>query len=267
MQYRTSLGVGPLSAAARGLADGGAAPPAGQPDPAAFFARLMDLRGSVDLAQRLSAIDRARAPEFAASDREAAARLRAEIAARFDAVRDDLARPYADPFHRRNKLPTPEGVVGVLVDGGALRERRGKAVAAAADAVWSPCADLLGRSLDRVRFEIAALREEVAPALAALGPAVARLERLDAALFGATIRGRQQVEDRLLAAVGRSFAARFSAAVAALPGATAPAHVAPWFAPGGLLCAEILRGRDVIAGVLTHDRRRIEALVEVRGSA
>jgi hypothetical protein len=254
------VGAGPLAAVSAGLAGAAEARP-GAVDPAAFLARLIDLRGSVELAQRLGAP----APRGAQARGDAAARARlaALTGERLDALRDELMRAFADPFQRRNKLPTPELVVKVLIDTGALLDRRSRSIGEAAEALWSPAGDLLGRALDRVRFELAALREEVGPPLCALGPASARLERLDAALFGATARGRAELQDRLLAALGRSFAARFSAAVQALPGATAPAHVRPWFERGGLFRAEIDRGRDALLGVLAHDRRRLAALLAV----
>ncbi|APR80552.1 Hypothetical protein A7982_05899 [Minicystis rosea] len=236
----------------------------GAPDPAAFLARMMDLRGSVELAQRLSILDRPR-PAGAPVDPAARARLRAFAVERLDTARDDLARTFADPFVRRYKIPSAEELVTILIDSGALIDRRGRALTTAIDAVWGPCADLISRSLDRVRFELGTLREELVPMLVALGPEAARLERLDAAVLGATAKGRQQLEDRLIAALARSFAARFGAAVGALPGATAPAHVAPWYAPGGFVRAEILRGRDIVVGIFGHERRRIEALVDGGG--
>lgn len=268
--------MGSLAAAAKALAGapspaGSFTPPAPPADPAAFLARMLDLRGSVELARRLTALERpdhagARAGRRAgvadAVTTEARARLAAVVAGRLDPVHEDIARALGDPFQRRNKLPTPEAVVAVLIDSGALLERRSRAFAAGAEAVWTPCGDLLARAMERVRFETAALREELGPPLAALGPAETQLERLDAALFGATIKGRQQLEDRLLDALARSFAAGFREAVAALPGATAPAHVAPWFAPDGILGAEMRRGRDVVLGVLGHERRRLDALIE-----
>jgi hypothetical protein len=259
------VGRGPLAAVSAGLA--GAAEGGGSAgDPAAFLARLMDLRGSVELAQRLAVADRVRPGR---GDAAARARLVDLTTERLSALEDEVARTFADPFHRRHKLPTPEQVVSVLIDSGALLDRRSRSIGAAAEALWAPAADLLGRALDRVRFELAALREEIGPPLCALGPAAARLERLDAALFGATARGRAELQDRLLAALGRSFAARFAAAVSALPGATAPAHVRPWFARGGIYRAEIDRGRDALLGVLAHDRRRFLALLAVdeRGPA
>ncbi|MFT3764833.1 MAG: hypothetical protein QM820_04850 [Minicystis sp.] len=264
MVQRVELGVGPLTVAAKAIAEAvvpQGAPPPGAPDPAAFLAKLMDLRGSVELAQRLSILDRPR-PAPSPVDPAARARLRAFTAERLDAVREDVARTFADPFQRRNKVPTPEELVTILIDTGALIERRGRALADAVEAVWTPCHDLITRCLDRVRFELATLREEIGPQIAALGPRAALLARLDAAMASATGKGKLQVEDRLIAALGRAFAARFGAAVAALPGATAPAHVAPWYAAGGLVRAEVMRGRDIVMGILAHDRRRIEALVE-----
>ena len=151
-----------------------------------------------------------------------------------------------------------------LLLAGALVERGGRAVAldAAIPAAWAPFGDLVIRALERVRFETASLREEIAPSLTALGPAAARLERLDAALFGATVKGRRQIEDRLLPALARSFAAHLRAAVVALPERAAPSDLAPWFVPGGWARDEVGRGRAVVEAVFAHERRRIEALVE-----
>lgn len=251
------IGVGPLSAVAAELAGATASP--GATDPAAFLARLMDLRGSVELAQRLAAGDRVRgAPEPTSR-----VMLRGLVAERLDALEDDVLRTLAEPFRPRNRLPTPEQVVTTLIDTGALlgRRARTRAVSAASDVLWAPCADLLGRMLGRVRFGVAALREEIGPSVSALGPAAARLERLDAALFAAAGRGRAELEDHLMSALARSFAERFAATIAALPGATAPAHVRPWFEEGGILRVEIAHGRDVILGILAHDRRRLTALI------
>lgn len=252
--------MGPLTAAAP--ANAAVAPSLAAVDPAAFLGRLIDLRGSVELAQRLGALERARLAGPAPNAAAARAELRALVTERLDVAGNDVLRVFGDPFHRRNKLPTPEDVVTLLVDGGALRERKGKALTSAAEAVWSPCGDLITRALDRVRFELSTLRDEIGPSLAALGPAAARLEKLDAAVFAATAKGRRELEDKLVAAVARAFANDFAAAVAALPGATAPAHVRPWFAPGGFLRVALDRGRDVVLGVLAHDRRRMEAMVE-----
>jgi len=244
---------------AAGLADA-LAVTQGPVDPAVFLARMMDLRGSVDLAQGLEATG-ASGGELAPASR---ADLRAIVVERTAALREGVLRTLADPFQRRSRLPTPEQVVTTLLEHGVLVDGGGRPVAAAADAIWSPCGALLARVLDGVRFELAALREELGPRLAALGLAVARLERLDAALVGATAKGRAALEERLLSALGPSFASRFASAVAGSPRPVTPALVGCWFEAGGLLRAEIDRGRDAVLAILDHDRRRLLALVTDR---
>jgi hypothetical protein len=255
---RMRLGAGPLTAAAAALTEGEA--PSAPADPAAFLARLMDLRGSIDLARRLAAAERAlpaSAPEPAARER-----LRILVGERLGGVRADLERTFAEPFQRRNKLPGAAEAYAALAQAGALAERGGRPLTAAVDALWAPFGDLVTRALERVRFETAALREEIAPALTALGPAAARLERLDAALSGATAQGRRGIEDRLLPALARSFAAQLRVAVTALPEPATAADLAPWFAPAGWVRVEVGRGRAVVEAVFVHERRRIDALAE-----
>jgi hypothetical protein len=251
--------VGPLSSTAAGLAGltGVVAPAAGPVDPAVFLARLMTLRGSVELGQQLEAAIAQPGPAAPGGH----APLSWVVAGRLDALREDVVRTFADPFGRRTKLPTPEQLRSVLVESGALGGVASRARMTTAETVWAPCADLLTRTLDRVRFEVTTLRDEICPALATLGPDAAHLERLDAALFEATAAGRADVEDRLLVAIGRSFAKGFAAAALALPANVEASDLAPWFATGGLLRAALDAGRDAILGVLAHDHRRLAALV------
>ena len=254
----TPLGSGPLAAAAASLAPLATPAPCVTVDPAAFLARLMDLRGSVDLAQRLGAVGGGRAG--GPFDRRAAADLRAEVAERLDAIAGDLERTFAEPFQRRNKLPSAPEVHAILVDTGALAARAGGAASRAAEVLWAPFGDLVARVIDRARFELVALRAEMGPRLAAISPAAARIERLDATLFAATERGRQAIEDRLQTALGRAFARSFAAALAALPEGAGVADIGAWFAPRGLLREVMDDGREVAAAVIAHDRRRFEAL-------
>jgi len=246
---------GPLSSIAATFVDAETVAP-GAHDPAVFLGRRMDLRGSVALAQQLEDCD---APG-AATAPGTRTQLSVLIDDRVGAIRELVVRTFADPFQRRNKLRTPEQMAAILNEP-ALFDSRPRSLAAAADAVWAPCGDLLGRTLDQVRFELGALREDIGPPLAGLGVATARLERLDGALFGATAKGRAELEDRLLSAVARSFASRFVVAVGALPAAVTAADLHGWFEIGGLLRAAVDRGRDAILGILAHDARRLAALV------
>lgn len=263
MVQRSYLGAGPLAAAAAALSEETPALALGSTDPAAFLARGMDLRGSVELARQLAALDRGAVS--AAVDSEAAARLRAQVKARLGEVKAGVDRAFGEPFQRRNKLPTPAQIHAALEETGALATRIGRPVAAAIDAVWAPFAELYGLWLERVGYETRALRAEIAPSIQALGPAAARLERLDAALLGATAKGRGDLLDKLLPGLARSFARTFSNAVASLPQVVRPAHIEAWAVAPGWLRPEIGRAHAVVLAVLAHERGRLEGLVGSAG--
>jgi hypothetical protein len=254
-----NFGAGSLAAAASALPDG---PPPGAlvpGDPAAFLARRMDLRGSVDLARQLAVIDRGAAPAFV--DPEAAMRLRALVRSRFAELKSGVDRTFLDPFQRRNKLPTPAQIHATLEQTGALATRIGRPVAAAVDTLWAPFAELYTLWLDRIGYEARVLRSEITPDLHALGPAAARLERLDAALLGATAKGRTELLDKLIPGLARSFARTLPRAIGSLPAVVTPAHVDAWGVSPGWLRPEIARGHAVVAAVLAHERGRLEGLV------
>ena len=263
MVQRSHLGAGPLAAAAAALSEETHTAALGAGDPAAFLARSMDLRGSVDLARQLAAIDRG--PVSSAVDGEAAARLRAQVKARLGEVKAGVDRAFLEPFQRRNKLPTPAQIHASLEQAGALTTRIGRPVAAAVDAVWGPFAELYALWLDRVGYETRALRAEIAPSIQALGPAAARLERLDAALLGATAKGRGELLDNLLPGLARSFARTLSNAIASLPAVVRPAHIEAWAVAPGWLRPEIGRAHAVVLAVLAHERARLEGLVGSAG--
>lgn len=260
---RSHFGAGSLAAAAAALSE--EAPPAGlvPSDPAAFLARRMDLRGSVELARQLAAIDRSPAPKEI--DREAAQRLHALVRSRFGELKVGVDRVFADPFQRRNKLPTPAQIHTSLEQAGALTMRIGRPIATAVEAIWAPFAELYALWLDRIGFEARVLRQEIAPALHALGPAAARLERLDAALLGATAKGRAELLDKLRLGLARSFALTLSRAVASLPAVATPAHIEAWSVAPGWLRPEIARANAVVHAVLAHERGRLEGLVGTAG--
>ena len=112
MVQRSYLGAGPLAAAAAALSDWPPSEALVPGDPAAFLARSMDLRGSVDLARQLAAIDRSPPPPAASN--EAALRLRALVRSRFVELKAGVDRAFLDPFQRRNKLPSPAQIHAAL---------------------------------------------------------------------------------------------------------------------------------------------------------
>jgi len=260
---RSYLGAGPLAAAAATLSDEAPSEALVASDPAAFLARRMDLRGSVDLARQLAAIDRSPPPPAAST--EAAMRLRALVRTRFAELKAGVDRAFLDPFQRRNKLPTPAQIHAALAETGALTTRIGRPVAAAVDTLWAPFAELYALWLDRTGYEVRVLRDEVVPSIHALGPAAARLERLDAALLGSTAKGRAELLDKLLPGLARSFALTLSRAVASLPAIATPSHIAAWTVAPGWLRPEIARAHAVVRAVLAHEHGRLEGLVGTAG--
>jgi hypothetical protein len=219
----------------------------------------MDLRGSVDLARQLATIDRSPAPPSV--DVDAATRLRATVRSRFGELAVSIERTFSEPFQRRNKLPSPAQIHATLEQTGALATRIGRPVAAAVDTLWAPFGELYTLWLDRIGYEARVLRAEITPDLHALGPAAARLERLDAALLGATAKGRLELQNRLIPGLARSFARTLASAIGSLPAAATPAHVDAWAVSPGWLRPEIARGHAVVAAVLGHERGRLEGLV------
>jgi hypothetical protein len=256
---RSYLGAGPLAAAAAALSDDAPSEALAPGDPAAFLARRMDLRGSVDLARQLAAIDRSPPPPAAST--EAAMRLRALVRSRFAELKAGVDRAFLDPFQRRNKLPTPAQIHAALAETGALTTRIGRPVAAAVDTLWAPFAELYALWLDRTGYEVRVLRDEVVPSIHALGPAAARLERLDAALLGSTAKGRAELLDKLVAGLARSFALTLSNAIASLPAGAGAAQIEAWAVAPGWLRPEIGRGHAVVLAVIAHERGRLEGLV------
>lgn len=233
---------------------------------ASMLTSLLDLHGSVDLSRRLASLEALPHPPF---DRDAAPRARAVLRRRLREIAAMIEASFAEPFRARNKLPTAADMLSVLADTGALAQRRGRPLALAADALWPPFRELAAGVLARVRAELRELRHELGHHLRAMGPTAARIERLDAALAAATGRGVDRLFGRLLPAAAPSFAQSLALAMIALPSEPAPdpTAIAAWFAEGGWVRRELSILNRVVAGVLRHERDRLEALVEAACAA
>ncbi|WP_242515549.1 hypothetical protein [Sorangium cellulosum] len=254
----------PLAAAVAALAEGPRASRPGASDPAAVLAGLMDLHGSVSLARELSLLDRRAAPPAPPASDEARAGVRELAADRLGELAEALDHVFAAPFQRRNRLPDAEAMLAILEQTGALstRPRAGRELASAAGQIWEPFGELAARSLGRIRLETRALREELAPALRALGPGAARLEQLDAAIASATQKRRERALGELVPGLARCFARGLRAAVAALPEEVRLEHVAAWFGQGSWLGRELQRMELVVQAALAHEAGRLLALVD-----
>lgn len=264
------LGAGPLASALGSLA-GGLEPAAGAPgaprssgaaaraDAASLLAGLMDLRASVQLAADLASLPgvvcprpEPRAPE---SVRSLVKERGAELAARVE-------QGAKSALHTRHKLPTAAAMFGVLEDWGALEKRSGRPLTAAIEALYAPFGVFAANQIERARASARAVREEIGPALGAVSPGAARLERLDAALGAATERGRVQRIGRLLPRISADFADRLRAAVQALPPDARADHLDPWFAPGGCVREHLAAVSTIVLAVLHHEQSRLDALTE-----
>ncbi|EYF00105.1 DUF3348 family protein [Chondromyces apiculatus] len=234
-------------------------------DPAEHLARLMDLHGSVALAQVLGPADAPLALPPVGQRRAsgaAAAALRAVVEDRLKELASTLRRTFEEPFHRRNRLPGAVEMLDLLTQVGALGPAGRRVSAAAAGTVWEPFGELLGRLFGRIRYEVQSLRAEVGPGLRVLGPELGRLERLDAVIGAATEKGRERVLGALAPALGQCFGQGLQQAVGALPEEPVAADVARWFDEMGWIRLEMERMRRVVEAVFTHQTRRLVALVE-----
>jgi hypothetical protein len=230
------------------------------PDAPQVLAALLDLRGSVQLEERLSRRDGA-VPS--ADERGAPPSLltRDYVRARLDGIEASLVRRMSRPFEGRIRAPDLAATLFLL--DGALASRMPGEVKASARAMARAFRELLLAWLERAQGDVAALRDEIALDLRARGARAARLEALDATLRAATTAGVERVIERLGAAAERTFADTIARALRALPAsATAGrAELAPWFDAGGLVHRELARHRAIARGLLAHERAVLEALV------
>ena len=251
--HRTGL----IADAVRDLAPGGLSR---APDAAQVLAALLDLRGSVQLEERLSRRGGAVvAPDVRGTPPSLLTRDFAR--ARLDGIEASLVRRMSRPFEGRIRVPDLAAALSLLGD--ALASRAPGEVKASARAMARAFRELLLAWIERAQGDVAALRDEIASDLRARGSRAARLEALDATLRAATTAGVERVIERLGAASERAFAATVARALRALPGSTTAgrAELGPWFDAGGIVDRELARLRAIARGLLAHERAVLEALV------
>ncbi len=229
------------------------------PDPAAFLADLLDLKGGVTLSDALADLP---PPGGALPTTDAAGalilRMRDEIVALSGRLDDAVLNAY----RARYRLPGPVRAHVLLDQAGALAPKRTpRTVISASRTLWAPYADFLETHLKRARFGLRDLRTELGPRLQALGPSSDRLERLDAALQASTAveverllrRGLHGVEDRFLDGL--------KSALKALPKTPAAADLEPWYTSDGFVTQVFDDGCRLVQGIFAHERSRLEMLV------
>jgi hypothetical protein len=249
--HRTGL----IADAVRDLAPGGLSRAADAPE---VLAALLDLRGSVQLEERLSRRGGTVSPS---EERGAPPSLltREYVRARLDGIEASLARRMARPFEGRIRVPDLAGTFALLE--GALASRTAGEMKASARSMARPFRELLLAWIERAQGDVGALRDEIASDLRARGARAARLEALDATLRAATTAGVERLIERLGAASERAFAASLGRALRALPATVGRADLAPWFERGGVVDRELSRLRAIALGLVAHERAVLEALV------
>lgn len=257
---------GPLTAAVEPFARVDDEAPLAAPDPAAVLAGLIDLRGGVELAERLAAID-APLPERAPSDPAA---IRATLHAGLSEIEARFDDAFTHAFRPRYRLPNPRrgwliieraGLPGTPRPGPRTRKPP-RPLAIATRHLWAPFGEFIETHLKRARFAMRDLRAELEPLLEGLGPDAARLIRLDQALAEATRGSTEQLVRRVTYSVEHAFAQRIRDEFMAWPDDVGREHFAPGFAPDGWLGELLSQAGALARAVVHHERSRLESLVE-----
>lgn len=127
-------------------------------------------------------------------------------------------------------------------------------------AIRAPFTRYAQGNLFDVTSSLATLRLDLGPRIAGLSDEAARLEALDTALREATSRERDVLLARLLTRIDAAFAEDAKAALQALPLKYTPAHLEPWFLPGGWVPRYLARTGAVLKGLFWHEAALISAL-------
>ena len=218
---------------------------------------LIDLRGSVILAEALACVDQVTEPTHPLP----AAEVRARVSEAVQQVEERLADAFEHAFKPRYRLPTAARAQQVLVQTGVIAAPKGAALKTATRTLWAPYSEFLDTHLKRARFALRDLRVEVAATLPRVSADAARLERLDAALMQGARAGIEGLVQRAVGACEATFAEALKGAVRDL-GDRGEASSSAWFAEDGWVPRHLTRCQALMWAIVLHERRHIEALVE-----
>lgn len=243
MTVRSISDSGPLAARVRELLEGAPVDPALVVPPTRYLPQLLDLAGSVSLAEALADEERGRWNPVPSDD----------LVLSVDASLAEIERRFADVMAGRVRVSSPTRM---------RRELRGIAPnsPSAVRVIRPAFSQHLQLHFVNLRAALATLRLDVAPRVAALGTRAARLEALDAALADAVAPKVEVLMSRLVAAVDARFRQQASAALAALPDPFRVTDLDPWFDSTGWVLAHLRFVGDTLAAVYAHEAGRIRAL-------
>lgn len=255
---------GPLAEALRAsLAD---EPPV--PDGPAVLADLIDLRGGVELAERLDAGLDVPPPAPLAERRALAAACRARVADELAHVQGRLDEAFGQAFRPRYRLPSARRAFELLDQAGALETRKGAPLKTGLRTLLAPFHEFLETHGKRARFALRALRAEIATPLAAMGGEAAALAGLEAALSVALHSRTEALVRRVHRAAEVALGEAMAAAVKALPRPASPDDLGPTFDPdAGAFAQAFAEARRLHRALFLHERRWLEGLVEAACAA
>ncbi len=225
---------------------------------AAFLAELLDLRGSVTLADALGDLEDKPGTVY---DPRGATALLTEVRARFEEIDAKLDKAALELVEGRASALAASRVSAALLE--SIDDPRG--VDPAAREIWTPVADYLALRLERARASAADLRDEAGPLVARYSAEASRLVRLDAVLQEVT----RDAEVKLLARLPPVTETRFAREVVRIVDiakgkgiAITEPFVRSVLGRGGPLRRIVEAAVDVHLALFRYDRMRIEALVE-----
>ncbi len=253
MNLRTTSSESPVNEVWPPLQSSAAAADADACTPIELCGWLLQLHGSVRMAEFLDLVAVPPTPERRDGQEQLSWRWRLR------AVELTATRTLRDPFHGRYAMADTPITYAVLLDGGLPRTP--SALAAAADEIAGEFHRGIGQRISIARGGTEQVREQLAADLRRLGEAAAYLERLDNNLRQATEARARQLFERIPLQLHRRFVARLQAAIAALPEAWTSRDLEPWHAPGGWMRQHIAMCRDAIVAVCRHEARALEGLV------
>lgn len=184
---------------------------------------------------------------------EAAQELRTELLGRFNQLRASVMRRMDEVQSGRSRLADAERLYGDLEAKDLLARRNPRAIAAVARSGSESYLLVVFNCLDRVRGEVRTLRAELAPGVAGLSSAAARIQAFDALLESARFRFTSQLFARIPPALAERFAAQLQGAVKALPESPSQEDMKPWYADDGWVHEFHVQARRIVEAAIEHE--------------
>lgn len=221
-------------------------------DVTSFLASFLDLSGAMHVDAALDA----RPPRVL---RTPAADDAARIEQRLASMHDGLATHFARAMHPTRGLFTAARLHAALSQPGLFRTD-GKAALREAAAVAEPANAHLRAGLGTLNAGLAGVRTDMYAAFGSSSAEARALVDLDEALSGALRAGTRALQDRAVAAYGRSFAAWLDDGLRGAPITLETCTAA--IATGGFWHAFLELGARIATGFFALERRRMLAVID-----